>query len=114
MGFIIKLTINSIAILIVTHIVKGVEVISPMTAIVVALVLGLINAFIRPFLILITLPINFLTLGIFTLFINGFLFLMVSRIVKGFVVTGFWPAFFGAMIFGLISILLSALVAKED
>ena len=112
-GFLIRLAVNSFAILIVTYIIKGVEVSSPIVAIVAAFVLGVINAFIRPLVILITLPINILTLGLFTFFINGFLFYAVSKIVKGFAVTGFWPAFFGALIFSLISFLLSLLISKK-
>ena len=112
-GLLIKWIINSLAILIVTYIVKGIQVASPLTAIVVALVLGIINAFLRPFIILITLPINIFTLGTFTFFINGFLFYMVSKIVKGFVIAGFWPAFFGSLLFSTISFLLSLLINKE-
>lgn len=112
-GFLIRLAINSAAILVVTYIVKGVEVASPVTAIVAAFVLGIINAFLRPLIILITLPINILTLGLFTFFINGFLFYAVAKIVKGFVVTGFWPAFFGAILFSTISFLLSLLISNR-
>jgi len=112
-GILIKWIINSLAMLIVTYIVKGIEVVSPLTAIVAALVLGIINAFLRPFIILITLPINIFTLGIFTFFLNGFLFYMVSKIVKGFVIFGFWPAFFGSLLFSTISFLLSLLISKE-
>ena len=112
-GLLIKWLINSLAILIVTYIVRGIEVASPITAIVAAFVLGIINAFLRPFIILITLPINIFTLGIFTFFINGFLFYMVSKIVKGFVIVGFWPAFFGSLLFSTISFLLSLLITKE-
>ena len=112
-GILIKWVINSLAILIVTYIVKGIEIASPITAIVAAFVLSIINAFLRPFIILITLPINIFTLGVFTFFINGFLFYSVSKIVKGFIITGFWPAFFGALLFSIISFLLSLLINKE-
>ena len=112
-GLLIRWLINSLAVLIVTYIVRGIEVASPITAIVAAFVLGIINAFLRPFIILITLPINIFTLGLFTFFINGFLFYMVSKIVKGFVITGFWPAFFGSLLFSTISFLLSLLINKE-
>lgn len=112
-GFLIKWAINSIAIFIVAHIVKGIEVPHPATVLVVALVLGIINAFLRPLIILITLPINIFTLGISTLFINGALFYLVSKIVKGFVITGFWPAFWGYILFSIISFLLSLLVMGE-
>lgn len=112
-GLLIKWIINSLAILIVTYIVKGIEVASPITVIVVAFVLGIVNAFLRPLIILITLPITIFTFGLFTFFINGSLFYMVSKIVKGFVITGFWPAFFGALLFSAISFLLSLLITKE-
>ncbi len=111
--FLTKWIINSLAILIVTYIVKGIQVASPLTAIVVALVLGIINAFLRPFIILITLPINIFTLGLFTFFINGFLFYLVSKIVKDFIILGFWSAFFGSLLFSTISFLLSLLINKE-
>jgi len=109
----IKWIINSLAILIVTYIVKGIEVASPVTAIVAAFVLGIINAFLRPLIILITLPVNIFTFGSFTFFINGFLFYTVSRVVKGFVITGFWPAFFGVLLFSVISLLLNLVITKE-
>jgi putative membrane protein len=111
-GFLIRLAVNSAAIFVVTYVVKGVEVSSPMVAVIAAFVLGIINAFLRPLIILITLPINILTLGLFTFFINGFLFYAVSRIVKGFIITGFWPAFFGSILFSIISFLISLLVSN--
>ena len=57
--------------------------------------------------------VEIFTFGVFTFFINGFLFYMVSKIVKGFVITGFWPAFFGALLFSAISFLLSLLITKD-
>ena len=108
-GFLSKWAINAIAIFIVAHTVKGIEVVNQAVVFVVALVMGIINAFLRPFIILITLPINIFTLGAFTLFINGFLFYLVSKIVKGFMITGFWPAFWGYILFSIISFLLSLL-----
>ena len=110
MHFLARLVINALAIFIVVHIVKGIEVSSTMTVLVIALVLGIVNAFLRPLIILITLPINILTLGTLTFFINGTLFYLVSKIVKGFVITGFWTAFWGYILFSIISFLLSLLV----
>ncbi|MFA5287389.1 MAG: phage holin family protein [Candidatus Omnitrophota bacterium] len=109
MYFLIRWGINALSILIVAHIVKGIEVSNTAVVIVVALLLGIINAFIRPLIILVTLPINILTLGLFTLFINAAIFYFVSTIVKGFVITGFWPAFWGYILFSIISFLLSSL-----
>lgn len=111
--FIVQWLINSLSLLIVTHIVKGIEVVNPITAIVVAFVIGIINVFLRPLIIFITLPLNILTLGVFTFFINGFLLYMVSKIVKGFVITGFWPAFLGYILFSIISLLLSMILKPK-
>ena len=110
--FLVRWLINALAIFIVAHIVKGIEVSSTPIVLVIALVLGIINAFLRPLILLVTLPINILTLGMLTLFINGALFYLVSKIVKGFVITGFWPAFWGYILFSIISFLLSLLVAS--
>ena len=110
--FLVRWLVNALAIFIVANIVKGIEISSMPLALVIALVLGVINAFLRPLIILITLPINILTLGLLTLFINGALFYLVSKIVKGFVITGFWPAFWGYILFSIISFLLSLLILE--
>ena len=108
--FLVRWGISALSIFIVAHIVKGIEVPSTGVVLVFALVLGIINAFLRPLIILITLPINILTLGVFTLFINGALFYLASKIVKDFVITGFWPAFWGCILFSIISFLLNSAV----
>ena len=111
--FLVRWLINALAIFVVAHIVKGIEVSNTSVVLVIALILGIINAFLRPFIILITLPINILTLGLFTFFINGELFYLVSKIVKGFVITGFWTAFWGYILFSIISFLLSFLIVES-
>ena len=108
----VRWLVNALAIFIVANIVKGIEISSMPLALVIAMVLGVVNAFLRPLIILITLPINILTLGLLTLFINGALFYLVSKIVKGFVITGFWPAFWGYILFSIISFLLSLLILE--
>ena len=80
---------------------------------VAALALGLLNTFLRPLLMLLTLPVNILTLGLFTLFVNGFIFYLTAWLVGGFVVAGFWSAFFGALVFSVISCLLGILIDPE-
>lgn len=110
--FLVRWGISALSIFIVAHIVRGIEVANIATVLVFALVLGIINAFLRPLIILITLPINILTLGILTFFINGALFYLASKIVKGFVITGFWPAFWGCILFSIISFLLSLMVVS--
>ena len=88
----------------------GVGVASFGAALVAALVLGLVNAVIRPILILLTLPATILTLGLFIFVINGLLFWFVGSFIQGFTVTGFWAGVFGAVVFSLISWILSGLL----
>ncbi len=110
MIFLIKWVINSIALGISVMIVKGLHVESVFSLIAASLVIGLLNAFIRPFLILLTLPINILTLGLFTLIINAMLFYLASYIVKGFVVESFFSALAGSIIMSIIGLILNAFV----
>lgn len=102
--------VNVIALLFVVLMVPGIHVDRFPTALLAALCLGLVNAVIRPILIAFTLPLNILSLGLFTLIINGALFLGVSRIVPGFVVMSFWTAVWGALAFGIFSFILNMLV----
>ena len=105
--------LNALALMAVAYLVPSISVSSFWTALVAALVLGLVNAVIRPVLILFTLPATVLTLGLFILVINGLLFWLVGSFVEGFRVGGFWAAFFGAILFSIVSWLLSALVLKD-
>lgn len=98
MKLLIRLLINALAILLVAYLVPGVAVTGFYTALIVAVVLGLLNLVIKPLIILLTLPINILTLGLFTFVINALLFWFVGTVVKGFSVDGFVPAFLGALI----------------
>ena len=102
--------INALALLALPYLVPSVQVDSFYTALIAALVLGLVNTLIRPLLILLTLPVTVLTLGLFVFVINGLLFWFVASFVKGFTVGGFWSAFFGAIVYALISWAASALV----
>lgn len=105
--------INALALIAVAYLMPGVSVSSFGAALVAALVLGLINAVVRPVLVLLTLPVTLLTLGLFIFVLNGLLFWMVGTWLEGFEVAGFWSAVFGAILFSLVSWLLSALVLKE-
>lgn len=95
--------LSALALLAVAYLIPGIEVASFYTALIAALVIGLVNAILRPILLVLTIPINVLTLGLFTLVLNAFLFWLASTIVKGFTVTGFGAAFLGALLFWLIS-----------
>jgi putative membrane protein len=103
MKIVLRWLINAGAIFLVPYIVPGIEVANFYTAIIAALAIGLINIFIRPILLLLTLPINLLTLGLWTLVINTVCFWVVSTIVKGFEVHGFVAAFLGALVFWIIA-----------
>ncbi len=98
--------INALALLALPYLVPSVQV----ESFVAALLLGLVNSLIRPLLVLLTLPVTVLTLGLFIFVINGLLFWFVASFVEGFSVAGFWSAFFGAIVYALISWAASALV----
>jgi putative membrane protein len=105
--------INAVALLALPYLMSSITVDSIPTALIAALVLGLINTFIRPLLILLTLPATLLTLGLFIFVINGLLFWLVGSFVQGFHVAGFWSAFFGAILYSIISWALSALLLQK-
>jgi len=92
MKLILRLIINALFLLVSPLIFGGVAVSGWWAAIITALILGIVNAVIRPLIIILTLPINIITLGLFSLVINGLLVLLVSSIVKGFFVDGLWTA----------------------
>ena len=102
--------INAVALMAVAYLVPGIAVADFITALVAALVLGLVNAVIRPVLILLTLPATILTLGLFIFVINGLLFWFVGSFIQGFVVAGFWAGVAGAIVYSLIALALSALL----
>ncbi|HIJ68704.1 MAG TPA: phage holin family protein [Deltaproteobacteria bacterium] len=109
-GILIRWLLLTISIILTSYLVEGIYVASFFSALFAALVLGILNALFRPLLIVITLPINILTLGLFTFVINALLLKMVSGVVPGFYVYGFWSAVFGSLIISLVSWLLSSFV----
>ena len=102
--------VSALAIIVAAYLLPGVRVDSFTTGLVVAVVLGIINAFLKPLLLLLTLPINIVTLGLFTLVINALLVLVAASIVPGFHVDGFWAAFFYAIVLSLINMFLHTVV----
>ncbi len=104
---------NAVALIALPYIFTSIAVDSFVTALIVALVLGLINTLIRPVLVLLTLPVTILTLGLFIFVINGLLFWWVGSFVEGFHVGGFWSAVFGAIVYSLISWLLAMLLPRK-
>ena len=99
--------VNAAALLLVAYLYPGVHVESFIAAAFAALVLGLINAVIRPILVILTLPVTLLSLGLFLFVINALLFWLVAEIVKGFTVDGFLAALIGSVLYSLITLLTS-------
>jgi putative membrane protein len=107
--------INAAALFLLPYVFPWVSIDTFWTALIAALVLGLINTLIRPLLVLLTLPVTVLTLGLFIFVINGLLFWWVGSFIDGFHVSGFWSGVFGAIVYSLISwVLASLLLSKRD
>lgn len=105
--------LNTLVLMIVAYIVPGIKFESFWSALITSLILGLLNALIRPLILLLTLPINFLTLGIFTLVINALMFWLASSIVKGFEITNFAAAFWGALVYAVIVMIINFFLEKK-
>lgn len=112
MRLLVTWLINAAALFALPYLMQSVRVESFTTALVAALVLGLVNVLIRPILVLLTLPVTVLTLGLFIFVINGLLLWAVANFVGGFQVAGFWSAMVAAILYSLISWALSALILK--
>ena len=109
MHLLLRWLIYAVAIMLLAYIVPGISVRNFYSALIAALILGLVNAVIRPLVILLTLPVNILTLGLFTLVINALMLWFVATIVKGFDVQNFTAAFFGALILLLVGWMVNIL-----
>jgi putative membrane protein len=114
MALLISLILNSLALIITSKIVPGIVVASVSTAVLAAIVIGLINTFIKPVLILLTLPINILTLGLFTFIINAIVLYLASLLVPGFGVDGALAAILGSIVLSIVSTILSMLVKDVE
>ena len=106
MSFIIRLVLSALAFLAVANLVPGITVASFWTALVLAILWGIIGVTVKPIVLILTLPINILTLGIFTFILNGFFLWLLGGIVKGFEVQGFWVAVLGALILSILNMLI--------
>lgn len=103
--------LNAVALLIVAYILPGITVASFWSALIAALVLGLLNTLVKPVLVLLTLPVTIVTLGLFLLVINALVFWFAGSVLKGFQVNGFWWALLGALVYSIIAGLLSRVIA---
>jgi putative membrane protein len=109
MHLLISLLLNAVALIITSKIVPGIVVEDFGIAVLAAIIIGLVNTFIRPLLLILTAPINLLTLGLFTFVINALMLYLASLIVPGFVVDGAWAAILGAIVLSIVSTILSSL-----
>ncbi|MDU0809971.1 MAG: phage holin family protein [Burkholderia sp.] len=112
MTLILTWIINTLALLITTHLIPSIHIKNLGTALIVTIFLGLINMVIRPILILFTLPITVITLGLFIFVINAICFWIGAEILKGFDISGFWSAFLGSIFYSIISWWLSILILE--
>lgn len=103
MILILRLLFNALGLLLIAEYVPGIEVAGFYPALIAALVLGLLNLIVRPVLLLLTLPITIITLGLFALVINGFLFLFAASVLEGFSVSSYWYALLGSILMSVIS-----------
>ncbi|MFP4083906.1 MAG: phage holin family protein [Desulfonatronovibrio sp.] len=112
-GLFIRWLVLTVAIVICAYLIEGIYVSGFLSAILAAAFLGILNALLRPLLLLITLPINILTLGLFTFVINAVLLLMVSGVITGLEIRSFWSALGGALIISFISWVLLSFISDR-
>jgi len=112
-GIFLRWLILTGAIIIASYLLDGIRVSGFFSAVFAAAMLGMLNAFFRPIVIILTLPINILSLGLFTFLINAFMLKMASGIIPGFDVFGFWSAVFGSLLISLVSWVLSSFINEQ-
>ncbi len=112
-GFFVRWLTLTVAIIVASYLLDGIHVSGFFSAFFAAAVLGILNAFFRPIAIILTLPLNILTLGFFTFVINAFMLMMASGVIPGFEVYGFWPAIFGSFLISVVSWLLNSFISGQ-
>jgi putative membrane protein len=112
-GILVRWLVLTAAIIVASYMLDGIQVKGFFSAFLAAAILGVLNAFFRPILIILTLPINILTLGLFTFIINALLLKMASGVISGFDVRGFWAAVFGSIIISVVSWALNSFISPK-
>lgn len=112
MGLLLVWILNAVALLVVAYVLPGISVASFGSAMVAALVLGLLNTLVKPVLVVLTLPITLVTLGLFLLVLNALLFWFAGSVLKGFSVDGFGWALLGALVYSIVAGLLAGLLVS--
>ena len=113
MRFLVRLLLNGVAVFIAAHVVPGITVDTPVAALLAGVILGVVNALVRPLLILLTLPFTLVTLGLFLFVVNAICLGLVAWLVPGFALSGFLAALAGAIVISVVSWLLTALIVDE-
>ena len=108
--FILHWAITALSLWVASHIFRGIKFVDTSALVVSALLLGFANAIVRPLLVVLTLPLTFITFGLFLLVINALMILLVAWLVKGFKVSGFWTAFFASIFIAILSLVLGSFV----
>jgi len=112
--FVFRWAVTTVAVMVASSVIGGIRYDTVAALIGASLLLGILNAFVRPFLLILSAPVILLTLGFFILILNGLLLLLVPSVVVGFHVHSFWSAFWGAIVISLVSWLLSAFFRGSD
>ena len=114
MNLILRILITAGLVFGIAHFLPGVHVAGPFTAMVVAVVLGLLNVFIKPIMVLLTLPLTIVTLGLFLLFVNGLMILLCTKIVGGFTVDSLWVAILFSIVLSLLQSIIYPIINGND
>ena len=112
-GLFLRWLILTFSIIATSYLIDGIQISGFLSAFSAAAILGILNAFFRPILLILTLPVNILSLGLFTFVINAIVLMMVSGVISGFEVSGFWSAMFGSLLISLVSWLLTSFIRER-
>lgn len=111
--FILHIVLTAVALLVVGNLVSGIDINGIGYALVAAVILGVVNAFVRPVMVVLTLPLTIVTLGLFLLVVNALMLWLASALVPGFYVSGFFPALLGSLLLTILNLLIARLVPRE-
>jgi putative membrane protein len=114
MHFLVRVLLNAVALLVAAWLVPGIQISGPAATILAGLLLGVVNALVRPVLLLLTLPFTLLTLGLFIFVVNAMCFALTAALVPGFRISGFTAALLGSIVVSIVSWVLNALVADTN
>jgi putative membrane protein len=112
-GIVLRWFFLTVAITVAAYLIKGIQVDGFISALMAAAILGVLNVFFRPILLILTLPLNIVTFGLFTFVVNAILLMMASGVISGFHVNGFWSAIFGSLIISIFNWIVSSVINEQ-